>query len=318
MQIGPQIIAAFLTGLAVLLVFMAIWVLLQQHDPVEERLSQYGVTTGSVAPALGDTRLRYTRSRLERFLAAFGLGPQLALALTRADLPLTAAEFILVVIALAGLGFAIGTLRVGLLFGAILAAVFVVLAIAYLRMRQRRRLRAFTQQLPDVLTLLIGSLRAGYGFNQAIEVVVDRASAPASVEFERVMRAVNLGIPLQRALQDAVERVGSDDFNMVVVAVNIQAETGGNLVETLEIISDTVRDRLRLLSEIRVMTAQQRFTGYILGLLPFVVAILIFLLNPDYVGDLFQPGWIRILPITAVVLQLLGFYVISRIVDIEV
>ena len=139
-----------------------------------------------------------------------------------------------------------------------------------------------------------------------------------STEMEKVTRAVNLGLPLQQALEDAVERIGSEDFSMVVVAINVHYETGGNLAETLEIISDTVRDRLRMLAEIRVLTAQQRFTGYVLAALPLFTALAVFLINPGYIMDLFQPGWIRLLPAGAVFLQVLGFFVIRRIVDIEV
>ncbi len=319
MLMGASILAALLAGLSVLLFFMSLWVLLQQRDPVEERLIKYGMKTRQSGSAtLAMPRARYGRSTLRNFLASFGMGPRLALTLGQADVPLTATEFLLIVIALSLSGLAVGIWRVNAILGLVLGAVLGTLPLLYLRLRQQRRLRAFTQQLPDVLTLLIGALRAGYGLNQALELVVQRVGAPASTELEKVTRAINLGLPLQRALEDAVGRIGSDDFNLIVVAINIQAETGGNLVETLEIIEDTVRDRLRMLSEIRVLTAQQRLTGYVLGLLPLVVGLIVFLVNPDYVGDLFRPGWVRLLPVTAVGLQLLGFLIIRRIVDIEV
>jgi len=193
-----------------------------------------------------------------------------------------------------------------------------VIPFAYMGIRQRQRLRSFTEQLPDMLTLVVGGLRAGYGLNQALDLIVQRLSPPMSSEIADVVRAVNLGLPLNRALEDAVVRVGSEDFNLVVVAINVQRETGGNLAETLEIISDTVRDRLRMLSEIRVLTAQQRFTGYVLAFLPLLAGLFIFLANPEYVRDLFAPGWVRILPISALLLQIIGFLVIRKIVDIEV
>jgi tight adherence protein B len=233
-------------------------------------------------------------------------------------MPVKATEFLLIVITLAIGGFALGTWRFNWILGAVLAVILGVLPFIYMSIRRRRRLRVFTQQLPDMLTLLVGGLRAGYGLNQALEAVVDRIGPPASTEIAKVMQAVDLGIPLRHALADAVVRVGSDDFNLMVVAINIQYETGGNLAETLEIIGDTIRDRLRMLSEIRVLTSQQRFTGYVLGVLPLVVGLVVFLINPDYVDDLFEPGWIRILPATALGLQVLGFLIIRRIVDIEV
>ncbi|MGC9350027.1 MAG: type II secretion system F family protein [Anaerolineae bacterium] len=317
---GIPLIVAGLAALAVVLIFMALWLLLQQRDPIDERLEEYGLKPEDAAGRypVGDPRARYYQSRLKRFLAGFGLGPQLALSLARADSPLTVAEFTLIVIGLAVLGFVVGTVRYNALLGGALALVLAVTPVLILRIRQRRRVRAFTEQLPDMLTLLVGALRAGYGLNQALELLVERMSPPMSTEMNNVSRAINLGIPMQRALEDAVYRIGSDDFNLVVVAINVQYETGGNLAETLEIISETVRDRLRMLSEIRVLTAQQRFTGYVLAVLPIAVGLLIFFINPEYMGELFEPGWVRILPALALGLQVMGFLFIRRIVDIEV
>jgi tight adherence protein B len=317
---GIPLIVAVLAALAVVLIFMALWLLLQQRDPVDERLEEYGLEPQDAVGRfpVGDPRSRYYGSRLKSFLAGFGLGPRLALALARADSPLTAAEFAFIVIGLVILGFIVGTLRYNALLGAAVALVLGAVPILILRIRQRRRLRAFTQQLPDMLTLLVGALRAGYGVNQALDLLVERMAPPMSTEMANVSRAINLGIPLQRALEDAVHRIGSDDFNLVVVAINVQYETGGNLAETLEIIGDTVRDRLRMLNEIRVLTAQQRLTGYVLGALPIITGLLIFFVNPEYIGELFAPGWVRILPIMAVGLQVLGFLFIRRLVDIEV
>ncbi len=319
MPTGIPVITAVLIGLAVILTWMGLWLLMQPRDVIGERLESYGLKSEQREQRpVDDTRNRYGTSRLAKILAGFGLGPRLALALTRADLRLTAAEFLLIVMAFAAFGFVIGILRVGVWFGLVLAVILGVLPFLYLGARRRRRLRDFTSQLPDLLTLLVGALRAGYGLGQAIEVVVERLPPPMSTEMEKVTRAVNLGLPLQQALEDAVERIGSEDFSMVVVAINVHYETGGNLAETLEIISDTVRDRLRMLAEIRVLTAQQRFTGYVLAALPLFTALAVFLINPGYIMDLFQPGWIRLLPAGAVFLQVLGFFVIRRIVDIEV
>ena len=319
MAVGLPLTVGVLVGFSVVLIFMAIWLLLQRSDAVEQRLDQYGLLAASASSvAVGDSTRRYHRSGFRRFLSGFGLGPKLALALGRADLPLTAAEFGLIVLGLGLLGVAIGTWRLNLALGLVLGAALAFLPIIYLNTKKRRRLRAFTEQLPDMLTLLVGGLRAGYGLNQALDLVVERIGSPMSDEMADVVRAINLGIPLRRALDDAVVRIGSDDFNLVVVAIDVQYETGGNLAETLDIISDTVRDRLRMLSEIRVLTAQQRFTGYLLAMLPIVVGLIVFLINPEYVRELFAPGWVRILPISALVMQVVGFLVIRKIVDIEV
>jgi tight adherence protein B len=204
------------------------------------------------------------------------------------------------------------------LLGIGLAAIGAYLPIMWLRLRVRRRQRAFTEQLPDLLTLLVGALRAGYGLTQALEMLVEQIPPPTSVELGRVMRGVGLGLPVQQALSDMAERVGTDDIDLVVTAVTVQYDMGGNLAETLEVIGETVRDRIRMKREIRVLTAQQRLTGYVLAVLPIAVGFGMFALNPVYFMGLFGPGWIRFLPMAAVVMQVIGFIVIRRIVDIEV
>lgn len=317
---GP-VLFGFLLAMCVVVVFGAIWKFTRPVDPVDERLRQYGVST---QPAASDESGTYTLQRrfawpgVNRLLSGFGLGPRLATALTRADLPLTAAEFALIMLGTGFLGFLVGTLRVNLLVGLLLGALCAYLPFLYLTRRQRRRQQAFTSQLPDLLTLLVGGLRAGQGLSQALDMVVKRIDPPAATEFARVMRAIELGLPVQEALGDLSERVGVDDLDLVVTAINVQYEMGGNIAETLEVIADTVRDRIRILREIRVLTAQQRYTGRVLAVLPVVVGLGLFLLNPSYMRRLFEPGWIRMLPAAALVMQMAGFLVIRRIVDIEV
>jgi tight adherence protein B len=237
--------------------------------------------------------------------------------LSRADVGLTAAEYTLIIVGVVVAGFLIGALRAGALVGLALGVVCGFLPILYLRFRAGRRQRAFTEQLPDTLTLLIGGLRAGYGLTQALDTLVDNLPPPSSTEFARVMRAIGLGLPVQQALSQMADRVGTDDIALVVMAINAQYEMGGNLAQTLETISETVRDRIRLLRDIRVLTAQQRLTGYILLVWPIVIGVGIYLLAPDYMSRLFEPGMFW-LPIGAVVMMIVGFLVIRRIVDIEV
>ncbi|MDF1513327.1 MAG: type II secretion system F family protein [Anaerolineae bacterium] len=314
MVISSPLIVATLLAFAILLIFMALWIIFQKRDPVNERLKEFGLDSkrpesSKARPSNFSYRSSGGRKRL---------GSRLAFELKRADIPLTAAEYSIIIIILAILGFALGTWRVNWLLGIAIAIVFGLVPIFVMKSRQRRRLKIFTNQIPDMLTLLVGALRAGYGLSQAIEVLVERLGPPSSTEMANVMRAVNLGQPIRYALQDAADRLGSDDFNLVVVAINVQFDTGGNLAESLETIAATVRHRLRILNEIRVLTAQQRMTGYILALLPVGLTLVMFLINPDFISQLFAPGWIRILPLTAVVMQVAGFFFIRRIVDIKV
>ena len=319
-MIGLLLFAA-LVALLVFIAFAAALQLLRSRDPLEARLADYEAgrqASGAGEEGAGPAPARRAWPGVTRLLAGFGLGPRLAAALVRADVALTAPEYALIVVGAAAAGFALGAVRAGLPVGLALGATLGMAPLLYLRMRGSRRLRAFTEQLPDVLTLLVGALRAGFGLSQALELVIQQLPPPASTEFGRVQRAVGLGVPVQRALREMSDRVGSDDLALVVTAVTVQYEMGGNLAQTLETIGETVQDRIRMLRQIRVVTAQQRFTGYFLAAWPFFLGLALFLLNPEYIGRLFAPGWVRLLPAAAVALQVAGFLVIRRIVDIEV
>jgi tight adherence protein B len=215
-------------------------------------------------------------------------------------------------------GFAVGSLNVNAMVGVLLGLVFAVAPLVYLKVSESRRRAAFINQLPDLLTLLVGSLRAGYGLSQAIELVAREVPAPASKEFARVVRATGLGLPLQRALEVMAERIDSDDLDLMVTAINVQYEMGGNLSSVLETISDTIRERVRVLREVRVLTAQQRLTGTILALLPIVLAIVMSMIRPGYFDPFFEPGWPQIMPMIAIGQMLVGFFLIQKIVNIKV
>ena len=233
-------------------------------------------------------------------LHGFGLGEKLAQALIRADVPLTAAEFALVMLLLGAVGFFVGSWRLNAMIGVFVGLVFAVGPLVYLKISEGRRRAAFINQLPDLLTLLVGSLRAGYGLSQAIELVAREVPAPASKEFARVVRAMGLGLPLQRALEGMAERIDSDDLDLVVTAINVQYEMGGNLSTVLETISETIRERVRVLREVHVLTAQQRLTGTILAMLPIGLAMIMSFIRPGYFDPFFEPGWPQFMPIMAI------------------
>ena len=312
---------ALLMGVLVLIGFVGLWSMTGGRDPVDDRLAEYGyreeVTPNGQSRDVGSgERLRRTMNRL---INGFGLGYKLADSVMQADLPMTASEYVLVVAGIALLGFLIGTFLLGeVLFGALLAVVGLFIPGMFVRSRRAKRQRQITEQLPDVLTLMVGALRSGYGLSQAIELLVEQLPDPASKEFERVQRATGFGLSIQQALTDMANRIGTDDVALVVTAINVQSETGGNLATTLDTIGVTVRDRLKLKRDIRVMTSQQRFTGYVLAFLPVALGVIIYLLNPEYMSQLFEPGLVRILPVMAVIFQILGFMAMRKIVDIEV
>ncbi len=309
---GP-LIFGLLIALTVIVAFTALWFVTRPRDPVGQRLQDYGSQADAVQP-----QAPKRRSRVRSGLLRVGLGPALGEALQRADVPFTAVEYLMVIIAMGLVGFVLGSVRLNVALGLVLAPIFAYLPLLYLRMRRRKLQRDLVAQLPDMLTLMVGALRAGYGLTQTLDMLVKRLTPPASTELARVMRAVSLGLPVQRALRDMADRLDIDDVDLIVTAVSVQYEMGGNLAQTLDVISETIRERIRMLREIQVLTSEQRFTGYVLGLLPMVVAFILFMLNPAYMSRLFEPGWIRLVPAVAIVMQILGFVAVSRIVDIEV
>ena len=195
----------------------------------------------------------------------------------------------------------------------------------WLNRRKSGRLNAFNKQLPDTITLVANALRAGSSFLQAIELVVRESRPPVSTEFGRVIREVNLGLPFDVALENMVRRVKSDDFELMATAIAIQHQVGGNLAEILDSIAFTIRERVRIKGEIRTLTAQQRLSGYVVGLLPFGLAGFIFLAAPHFFDPMWDPK-VSVIGLPAgvlilgfgVLMMMIGFSAIQKIVDIEV
>ena len=189
-------------------------------------------------------------------------------------------------------------------------------------------MRAFDDQLADTLSLWVNALRSGYSVLQGMEAIATESPPPVSVEFERVVQEVRLGLSVENSLDNMYNRVPSEDLDLVITAVNIQREVGGNLAEVLESISHTIRERIRIKGEIRTLTAQGRASGVIISLLPVALGGLLYMINPGYVSEL----WVReapfiipgILPCGWIVLGiglgmiLMGALAIRKIVDIEV
>jgi tight adherence protein B len=255
---------------------------------------------------------------VDRAVAGRGFAQNLSTQLARANLKWTVGEFIVMTIlisAVAGLIFfalnRIVLVPVGIIVGFFLPRV-------YLSMRKNKRLKAFNDQLGDALNLMVNSLRAGYSTMQAMEVISNEMPAPISEEFGRVVLELQLGVPFDTAMANLMRRMPSADMDLVITAMSVQREVGGNLAEVLDAISFTIRERVRIKGEIQAMTAQGRITGYVITGLPFVLAGLIYLITPDFMGLLFtEPcGWVMIGVSTVMIVM--GYFFINKIVSIEV
>ncbi len=256
---------------------------------------------------------------LDRALTERGIGADLATQLARADLKLTVAEFVALTVILVVVAGALAYFwRRDVIITAVACLIAFFAPRAYVSARRGRRLKAFNQQLGDTINLLVNSIRSGYSILQAMRAVSDEMPAPISTEFGRVVQEVQLGVPLEDALDHMLRRVPSDDLDMLITAVNIQREVGGNLAEVLESISFTIRERIRIKGEIRSLTAQSRVSGYMVALVPVVLAAVIYLITPEFMALLFEHTCGHIMLGAAALGIGAGFFVINKIVSIDV
>ncbi|MBP2645472.1 MAG: Type secretion system domain protein [Firmicutes bacterium] len=240
--------------------------------------------------------------------------------LIQAGLPLRGAEFMAICTIMAVFG---GLILLVLSGGALLSGVAGALAgyllpVFWLKLKIANRVKAFNSELGDALTLIANSLRTGYSFLQSLEMVAREMPPPISEEFARTLKEMNLGVTTEEALNNLARRITSDDLDLVITAVLIQRQVGGNLAEVLDNISGTIRARIKIKGEIKTLTAQGRISGLIICALPVVLGFMLYWINPGYVSLLFQhPLGILLLGV-AVLSEFIGIFAISKIVNIEV
>jgi tight adherence protein B len=191
----------------------------------------------------------------------------------------------------------------------------------YVKAAQGSRLKQFDNQLTDMLNLMVNGLRAGFSTLQAMEAVSRELPRPISVEFHRVVQEMQLGLQMEEALEHLMRRIDSDDLDLVVTAINVQREVGGNLAEILDTISHTIRERVRLKGQISALTAQGRATAWVIAALPIILVLLLFVLNRDYIMTLFtEENRMCGVPmiIFAGILIVSGFIAVQKIVAIDI
>jgi tight adherence protein B len=334
-----SVVLAAATGLAVGIILIFVALAGSRGSGVTGRLERY-VSSGQEQPELQPNEQSWAQTlaanpallAINRSLERQDFGSQIAADLARADLKLRVSEYLalwgastvavpVLMVVLSPVFSSLGTplfLIVGAIVGFFVPRFWV-------SRRKSSRLGKFNNQLADTISLIANALRAGASFLQAVEMVVRETQAPMSTEFARVVREVNLGLPFDQALENMVRRVRSDDLDLMVTAISIQHQVGGNLAEILDSIAFTIRERVRIKGEIRTLTAQQRMSGLVVGLLPIGLFIFLSIAAPSFMAALFDQK-IRLAGLPAGVVLLgaggfmmaLGFLAIQRIVDIEV
>jgi tight adherence protein B len=293
---------------------------LETYTTIEEEAAR---TTQSDLQAL---------SQVPRFLHLIlgrGYMTRLEEELARADIPMRPSEYVLLRLVLAGLGFLMGRYALGYVHsGIILAVAGFITPVIFVRTHQSRRRTKFVKQLADALMLLTNSLRSGYGFIKGLELVAKEMSDPISKELNRMLREVNLGVTIEDALLNLGRRVNSQDLDIVIGAFLVQKDVGGNLTEIMEKVAETIRERLRIQGDIRVLTTQGKLSGLVVGLMPAVIFVLLIVWAPDYFSTMFGPPLIPVgsfsvpmgilMLVGAVIWQLIGGYMILKIVSVKV
>lgn len=245
-------------------------------------------------------------------------GKRIELMMQQADWPIRGTEFEAILLlwgGLVGLVTFLVTLKGAMFFAGLLAGILLGMALLGLRIRRRRK--KFTNQLGDMLTMVANALRAGFSFMQAFELIAREMDAPMGREVQLVVNEVNLGNTLESALDNMQRRVASPDFELVVTAVLIQRQVGGDLASILDTISETIAERVRMRRETQTLTAQGRLSGWVLVLIPFALGGFLSVVNPGYLQPLFDTELGRMCMVGAIVSELIGILVIRRIVDIK-
>ena len=257
--------------------------------------------------------------RLGRVVPRRGRLQEIQLNLIKADVMMRAEEYIGMVILIGVAVYTVTFLISGtVITGFIAALVSLVLPGVVVNSKKVKRSRAMTDQLPEALGIIASGLRAGFSFPQAISVVVRELEGPLTTEFARLLKENRLGKPMDDALNDLLTRIENDDLEMLITALLIQRQVGGNLAEVLDNISHTIRERVRIKGEIRALTAEGRLSAIILLALPPGMAVLLYVINPGYISTLVE-GLIGIIMIVgAVILMGIGIMVIRKIVEIDV
>lgn len=252
-----------------------------------------------------------------------GMALRIAGQLAKADIPLKANEFVAIQFLLVMIGLTLGMLLLKSIFVGLVFGIFgYFIPLIWVSIMKHQRISEFNEQILDTLIMLANGLKAGYSFLQAMEMVSRESLPPMSTELKRVLKENGLGINLEESLMAMNERVDSEDWDLVTTVVLIQRQVGGNLAEILDKIGHTIRQRMKIKGDIQTKTAQAKVSGALVGVLPLGIGFMIYLINPTFIMRLFTfrkgafRGWFVV--VFGVIWEIIGMYIIMKIVDIEV
>jgi tight adherence protein B len=325
---SPNTVYILVGGGVLLIILLVVGIIVSSSSErklMEQRLGQY-LDDGAKSNADQQAEKAALTEWVSKRVAKTSYGERVARELARADLKFKIAEyFALIVISTFLFGmvaFFLGARSpISFLIGAVVG--FFVPR-AYVKRQQSKRLVRFNDQLSDMLNLMVNGLRAGYSTMQAMEAISKELPPPISDEFRRVIQEMQIGIPMEVALDNLLRRIPSENLDFVITAINVQREVGGNLSEILDSISFTIRERVRIKGEIRVLTAQVRASGTLLSIIPLCLTVALWFINREYLMSFVDPkapGYPYCAPAVGFVVFFLitsGYLVMMKIADIEV
>lgn len=319
---GPEIVLIGILSAVILLVVGLVVTLRGERSLVERRLEQF------LEPETPETKEENKRVRstiltswLTRRVEKTNFGERISRELARADLKLKTGEYIALIIVSSLVTGVIGYYMGGSIFFALVGLIAgLFIPRFFVRYQQSARLRKFNDQLPDMLNLMVNGLRSGFSALQSMEAVSQELPSPISDEFRRVVQEMQLGVPMEGALENLERRIVSDDLDLAVTAINIQREVGGNLAEILDTISYTIRERIRIQGEMRAVTASVTFSGRFLSVMPLILAVVLWTLNRQYMMQFFDEPIICgvSMLILAGILLVVGYTILTRIAKVEI
>ena len=311
----------FAIGFGIIGLLVGSYITYQGRSEVSERINQFVEAEPSnvlLSEDESDTHLSRIRRQFNQIFARLN-SEEMQQKVVAANWPITVSEFLFIRLGATLLLFLFGLLVFGSIFPGIGLAIFTYTIPGFLLFRSiQARQKLFQNQLIDSLTLIRGAVEAGLSFEQSLNVVIQEMGSPTSEEFRQVRREVRLGLPLSRAFSNMASRMESDDFYLVVTAVNINMQVGGSLATILNMVIETIRQRIYLFGEVRALTAYANFAGYLLTLLPIITIAALSLLSPMYWEQLLEPGITRYVLIYAVCSLVVGNIVLRRISKIQV
>jgi tight adherence protein B len=311
-------IAVFIASLIFLATQIIGRMVFREETAIRRRLSAIADKEESLRKKNLDKSLDKKNRNFSAFFSGGKILKTLSDELSLAAIPLRSEEFILIwIIVTVAPASLVAVFRFNLFVCTALILMGALLAPILLQQAKRKRMALFNSQLSDSLSIMGNCLKAGFSLHQSIESIAREMPDPVSKEFSRTLREIQLGVAMEKALGNMAERIKNDDLELIVSAILIQRQTGGNLSEILETISNTIKERIKIKKDVRVLTANARTSGLIVGMLPVFILGLLMLINPEYVSLFFTTRAGITMLIIAVILETIGFLIVKKIVSVK-